>query len=62
MVAECDEDKLDQTSKDPWDATELLLGHRLLYMVAHLNHHKAQLFYYLKLQGKPVNTSHLLGM
>jgi len=60
MVARCDEDTLaNQTSKAPWEATEIILGHRLLHMVAHLSHHKAQLFYYLKLQGKPVNTSHL---
>jgi len=57
------EDKLaNQPSKAPWEDTELILGHRLLHMVAHLSHHKAQLFYYLKLQGKPVNTSHLCGM
>lgn len=60
MVAKCDEDKLaNHPSKAPWDDTEVILGYRLLHMVAHLNHHKAQLFYYLKLQGKPVNTSHL---
>ena len=59
-LAECDEDKLaNQVSKTPWDSTEMILGHRLLHMVAHLNHHKTQLFYYLKLQGKPVSTSHL---
>ena len=38
------------------------LGHRLLGMIGHLTQHKAQLFYYLKLQGKPVNTMHLWGM
>ncbi len=59
-LAGCNEDTLaNQVSKDPWDSAEMILGHRLLHMVAHLNHHKAQLFYYLKLQGKPVNTSHL---
>jgi uncharacterized damage-inducible protein DinB len=46
----------------PWDKTERMLGRRILEMVGHLNLHKAQLFYYLKLQGKPVNTSHLWGM
>ncbi len=60
MVAECDEDRLaSQTSKAPWDSTEIILGHRLMHMVAHLSHHKGLLFYYLKLQGKAVNTSHL---
>jgi len=46
----------------PWDASERLLGHRLLEMVGHLAQHKSQLYYYLKLQGKPVNTGHLWGM
>jgi hypothetical protein len=31
-------------------------------MVEHLAQHKGQLFYYFKLQGKPVNTGHLWGM
>ena len=30
--------------------------------VDHLKEHKAQLFYYLKLQGKPVHTGNLWGM
>jgi hypothetical protein len=46
----------------PWDPTEMILGHRLLQMVEHLKQHKGQLFYYLKLQGKPVHTGHLYGM
>jgi uncharacterized damage-inducible protein DinB len=46
----------------PWDPTPMKLGHRLLHMVGHLGNHKAQLFYYLKLQGKPVDTMHLYGM
>lgn len=46
----------------PWDPTERLLGQHLLQMVAHLNQHKAQLFYYLKLQGKPVNTFTMWGL
>ena len=46
----------------PWDPTERLLGEQFLSMVGHLNTHKAQLFYYLKLQGKPVHTGHLYGM
>jgi uncharacterized damage-inducible protein DinB len=63
MVAACDEDKLaSQTAKAPWDSTEMILGHCLLHMVVHLSHHKGQLFYYLKLQGKSVNTSHLWAM
>jgi hypothetical protein len=31
-------------------------------MIDHLKAHKSQLFYDLKLQGKPVNTGHLWGM
>jgi len=30
-------------------------------MIQHLDRHKVQLFYYLKLQGKPVNTADLWG-
>jgi uncharacterized damage-inducible protein DinB len=45
----------------PWDATPVNLGMRLLQMIDHLNQHKAQVFYYLKLQDKPVNTMHLYG-
>ena len=43
----------------PWDPREEPLARQLLAMIGHLNQHKAQLFYYLKLQGKPVNTGHL---
>lgn len=46
----------------PWDPTEHLLGVQILGMIGHLANHKAQLFYYLKLQGKPVHTGHLYGM
>jgi uncharacterized damage-inducible protein DinB len=46
----------------PWDPTEMVLGHRLLQMVDHQKQHKGQLFYYLKLQGKPVGTRELWGM
>ena len=37
------------------------LGRHLLQMVQHLNQHKGQLFYYLKLQGKQVSTPDLWG-
>lgn len=46
----------------PWDPRPMVLGQRMMQMVAHLAQHKAQLFYYLKLQGKPVHTGHLWGM
>lgn len=37
------------------------LGVHLFHMVQHLDRHKSQLFYYLKLQGKPVSTPDLWG-
>ncbi len=64
MVAKAGESDL-ATKKvaAPWDPTELLLGEQCLMMIdAHLATHKAQLFYYLKLMGKPVHTGHLYGM
>jgi len=46
----------------PWaPGVELVLGRHFLQMVQHLDRHKSQLFYYLKLQGKPVNTGDLWG-
>ena len=46
----------------PWapGATQPL-GQHLLRMVQHLERHKTQLFFYLKLQGKSVNTVDLWG-
>lgn len=46
----------------PWDPTKQALGLHFHQMVGHLGNHKAQLFYYLKLQGKPVHTGNLYGM
>ncbi|MGB2983342.1 MAG: DinB family protein [Candidatus Bipolaricaulia bacterium] len=46
----------------PWNPREMVLGRQLFQMIGHLEQHKAQLFYYLKLQGKPVDTRHLWGM
>ncbi len=46
----------------PWDPTERALGEQFLNMLGHLSTHKAQLFYYLKLQGKPVHTGNMYGM
>jgi uncharacterized damage-inducible protein DinB len=46
----------------PWNQeTERSLGHHFLHMIGHLASHKSQLFYYLKLMGKPVNTATLWG-
>ena len=62
MLAMCSEDDLaNKPCPVPWDPSPVLLGHRCLQMIDHIKAHKIQLFYYLKLQGKPVNTSHLWG-
>lgn len=63
MVGQAGEERLTHdTAQAPWDSRDMLLGHRMLQMVEHLASHKSQLFYYLKLQGKPVHTGHLWGM
>lgn len=47
----------------PWNPGETFaLGRHLLHSIRHSMQHKGQLFYYLKLQGKPVNTGHLWAM
>ena len=46
----------------PWaPGVERNLGWHLHQMVQHLERHKGQLFYYLKLQGRSVNTGDLWG-
>lgn len=63
MLNSVSEEQLTGTiAKAPWDPMEMPLGVRMLQMVDHLKQHKGQLFYYLKLQGKPVNTGDLWGM
>lgn len=63
LVAKAGEKRLDSApAPAPWDPTKMPLGKRLLEVIRHLDIHRAQLFYYLKLQGKPVNTAHLWGM
>lgn len=63
MLDRCSEEELScKNITAPWDPTIKPLGYWLLGMVEHLNQHKGQLYYYLKLQGKPVNTSHLYGV
>jgi hypothetical protein len=63
MLGKCSEEDLQtRDAPAPWDPSDkMILGHRLLEMVSHVDHHKMQLFLYLKLQGKPVNTGHLWG-
>ena len=46
----------------PWNPKEKeMLGWMVHEMIQHLHQHKGQLFYYLKLQGKPVSTPDLWG-
>jgi DinB superfamily len=63
MVEQAGEEDLDSRElAAPWaPGVRRLLGHHLLQMIQHLDRHKGQLFYYLKLQGKPVNTADLWG-
>mgnify|MGYP001345581578 CR=1 FL=1 len=63
ILGQCSvEDLNNKPAPAPWDPSPMILGHRLLSMVDHLKSHKAQLYYYLKLLGKPVNTGTLWGM
>ncbi len=61
IVEAGEEDLANKPTTAPWDPNPMGLGYRMLHMVGHLNNHKNQLFYYLKLQGKPVNTWHMYG-
>jgi hypothetical protein len=64
MIAQAGEDDLDgKMIAAPWDPSGAVkpLGQHLLGMIVHLDAHKSQLFYYLKLMGKPVNTHDLWG-
>lgn len=63
FIAQAGEDALDnQRMAAPWEPGKVLpLGRHFLAMVQHLDRHKAQLFYYLKLQGKSVDTGDLWG-
>lgn len=64
MVAQAGEATLDgQITTAPWAPDRAQpLGQHLNEMVGHLAQHKGQLFYYLKLMGRDVNTGHLWGM
>lgn len=56
------EDDLNAEVDAPWaPGKPLPLGQHLLQMIQHLERHETQLFYYLKLQGEPVNTIDLWG-
>ena len=53
----------DEMTSAPWDPENTRnLGLHCLNMVQHLDSHRHQLFYYLKLMGKDVNTMNLWGM
>jgi hypothetical protein len=64
MVAQAGDANLEgQLTTAPWQPEVAKpLGQLLNEMVGHLNQHKGQLFYYLKLMGRDVNTGHLWGM
>lgn len=57
ILSEVSEDRLaTERSAPPWGGPERTLYQHCNEMIWHLGQHKGQLFYYLKLQGKPVNT------
>jgi len=56
-----DNDLTTRMVQAPWEKKTHPLGYLLSMMVSHLNAHKSQLFYYLKLMGKDVNTAHMWG-
>jgi len=63
MIERTDEKDLwERRTSAPWDPTERTLGEGLTESIEHLVSHKAQLYYYLKLQGVDVNTGHLWGI
>ena len=64
MIKEAGEGKLDgMMVAAPWCPDQpQALGQQFLGMVCHLQTHKSQLFYYLKLMGRDVNTMHLWGV
>jgi uncharacterized damage-inducible protein DinB len=57
-----EEDLSGKYAPAPWTRTPMILGQRLLHMIYHLNQHKGQLYYYLKLTGRSVSSCDLYGM
>jgi uncharacterized damage-inducible protein DinB len=55
-------DLLNKRLAAPWGGPELALFQHLSFMIDHLAQHKGQLFYYLKLMGKDMNTIDLWGV
>ena len=64
VVENAGEERLkNENSTAPWEPDNPRnLGLYCLNMVQHLDSHRHQLFYYLKLMGKDVNTMNLWGM
>jgi len=56
-----EEELLSRRLVAPWGVLEMSLFQHLLLMISHLAQHKGQLFYYLKLMGKEVDSSDLWG-
>jgi uncharacterized damage-inducible protein DinB len=56
-----EENLLSRKMAAPWGGPETTLFQHLDHMIGHLGQHKGQLFYYLKLMGKNVNTMTLWG-
>lgn len=62
-LKKCTEEELaGKYAPAPWTRHPMILGQRLLHMVYHLDQHKGQLYYYLKLTGRSVSTCDLYGM
>ena len=63
MILEAgEEDLASKLVAAPWNPSAVPLGRQFLMSIAHLSSHKGQLFYYLKLQGKQVDTGTLWGI
>lgn len=56
-----EEELLTKKTIAPWGGPKNTLFQHLMLMIAHLVQHKGQLFYYLKLMGRDVNTQDLWG-
>jgi uncharacterized damage-inducible protein DinB len=61
ILAAGEETLLGRRLAAPWGGAEVSLFQHLLRTVAHLAQHKGQLFYYLKLMGKDLDTRDLWG-
>jgi uncharacterized damage-inducible protein DinB len=63
QLADLDESRLfAERFPAPWGGRPLTLFQHLSHMIGHLEQHKGQLFYYLKLRGQDVSTVDLYGV